>query len=55
MALREDRLEDALHMLDKDHVLINEETLARSQPRGLPTKTKPTYLSVHQEIIPITL
>ena len=54
MALREDRVKGALDMLDKDHVLINEETLASPQPPGLPTKAVPKYLSVRQEIIPIT-
>ena len=54
MALREDRVKGVLDMLDKDHVLINEETIARSQARGLPTKSKPTCLNVRQEIIPIT-
>ena len=41
-------------MLNKDHVLINKGTLTSSQPSGLPTKTVPKYLSVRQQIIPVT-
>ena len=53
MALREDRVKAALDMLDKDYVLINEETLGGPQSLGLPTKAVSNYLSVRHDIIPV--
>ena len=45
---------EALRMLNKDPVTINEETITKPQLDGRPMKATSKYISVHQEIIPVT-
>ncbi len=67
MALREDHTIEALRMLseypvtiteenlaNKDEVTINEETITKPRLHGLPMKASSKYISVHEDIIPVT-
>lgn len=54
MAPRKDHKMEALRMLNKDPVTINEETIMKPLLHGLPRKAISKYISVHQEIIQVT-